>query len=339
MTDGETDDTSHAEGLISSSVDIIRYTDRTIHLSPNSREKEIDLMVENTDETPVEFILVPLKEFKRNLTAYDEDSQMLNIIPKRWYKEVVDELAKEGIGEAERVQKDMNENYPTLIQLPKDKPIEPGSLRTIRLEFEQSDQVNTRRFREICKDWRFFFFNIPYFTASVTRSPQESHDIFVVVVGTPGYGSIGESDRQGENPAETTNEVIHENGLNDNTRNLSIRLPPPAKQTYSVQSEYSLIPNGKGLLATLAAYWVIAVVIGSISVAVVTGFIPGDWFNSLSGYDGYQTTLSAAFITGTVGIITALRYEWADRYRMLCVVPVVVHALSWVLWNNTMSPS
>lgn len=337
MNDEEMGDSNPVTAFIENPLDIVRYTDRTIHLSPNSRKKEIDIMVENPGNEPVEFILVPLNEFKRNLTVYDEDDRMLNIIPKRWYKEIVDELVEEGVKGAEDVQADIENNVPTLIQLPKDEPVEPDSLRTIRLEFEQSDQVKVRKFREGRKNWRYLFFDVPYFTASVTRSPDENHDVFVIVVGIPGYASIGESDRQGENPEETTGEKIHRNGLNDNTRNLSIRLPAPAKDQYSLQSEYSLIPNGSGFLATLAAYWVIAVAVGGISIAAEIGLIPITWFDLISAYHGYQTTLSAAFLTGTIGVITAVRYEWADRYRMLCVIPIVLHSIAWILWNNSVA--
>lgn len=171
----------------------------------------------------------------------------------------------------------------------------------------------------------------------MNRSPSEDHDIFVVIVGTPGYASTGKPTHEGENPKDTTGEEIHTNGLDDNTRNLSLRLPPPAEEEYSIQSEYSMIPNGNGLLYSLIGYWFIATIIGVFSVLVITDFVPGNWFSLLSAYDGYQATLSAAFLTGTVGVITALRYKWTDRYRMLCIVPIVVHALAWLLWNNGMA--
>lgn len=54
MSGDEVDGIGPAGVLIDDPLNIVRYTDRTVHLSPDSREKEIDVMVENPGDVPVE---------------------------------------------------------------------------------------------------------------------------------------------------------------------------------------------------------------------------------------------------------------------------------------------
>ncbi len=55
---------------------------------------------------------------------------------------------------------------------------------------------------------------------------------------------------------------------------------------------------------------------------------------SVSGitYGAIWQTFSAGMISGIIGVVYAVRAEWAERYRILCLIPLLLHILSWTLW-------
>ncbi|MFC7044282.1 hypothetical protein ACFQH6_01695 [Halobacteriaceae archaeon GCM10025711] len=176
------------------------------------------------------------------------------------------------------------------------------------------------------------FFKIPSFLVDVERFPGHPHDTFVVVVGTPGYATTGSSEREGGEPAKE----IYENGLNDDTRVLSVRLPGAEKRRYTWDLQYDLIPNNRTLMLGLAVYWVLAVILGIVSIS-----LPVAGLNSVSlpvlgvvdGLVGYGKTVSAGFLTATIGLIFALDAGWTDRYKVLSILPLLLHGMAWFLWT------
>ncbi len=318
-------------------LEIVRAKDRTIHLSPTNRKKQEDYVIQNFTGEDQPFVFIPLPDFKRDLTVTDADGTILSVYPNRIVSESLDELEEANDrSSAQATELSESGNNSILIQFQEEKPLKTGFLRTIRLEYEQSDQVNFRGFRNILNGLKYAFFDIPYFAADVQRSPDGKHDIFIIVVGTPRYKIEGQSNRTGEDVENTTGHEIYENGINDNTRTLSIRLPAPKEEDYSYRVEYELIPNNRTLLFALELYWIVTVVAGLLSLYFSLRGIPQmislpGWFQDFSGL---QTAFSAGIISGTLGIIFALKKEWADRYRILCVFIIIIHTLAWIVWTN-----
>lgn len=318
-------------------LEIVRAKDRTVHLSPTNRKKQEDYVIQNTTGEDQPFIYLPLPNFKRDLTVTDEEGTILSVYPNRIVSESLGELKEESNSSTIHATKlsDSGENA-ILIQFQEGKPLRTGFLRTIRLDYEQSDQVRFRGFRNICDGLKYGFFDIPYFAADVKRSPDESHDVFIIVVGTPGYKVEGESNRTGEDVEDVTGHEIYENGIDDNTRNLSIRLPAPKEDDYSYRVEYELVPSNGSLLIALELYWIVTAIAGVLSLYFALQGVPQmislpTWSQDFSGL---QTAFSAGIISGTLGLIFSLQEKWADRYRILCVFIIVVNTLAWVVWTN-----
>jgi hypothetical protein len=315
MSDEEGESTSNAEQKQGakeqdiSHIELIRVIDRTIHVSSIDRKKEVDFVVLNNSDEKFNYLYLPLREFERNLQVQDEDGKGLNIYPNSKVKKWLDSLKEEDKEGYERMEhRFKHADYKLYIQLPPDKPLEPNKLRTIRLTFEESDPVefysimDPSIFTGWIDQWEKKFFKVPSFVADVERFPGHPHDDFVVVVSTSGYAATGASELEGGVPEEE----VYENGLNDDTRVFSVRLPPAEERRYTGDIQYDLIPNNRTLMFGLAIYWVLAVVSGTISVLFPT-------FDLVNGYAGIGQTISAGFITVTIGLIFALEEDWANR--------------------------
>lgn len=147
-----------------------------------------------------------------------------------------------------------------------------------------------------------------------------------MVVGTPGYATAGTSQCRGGHPSNE----IYENGLDDETRVLSVRLPPAEKRRYTWDLQYDLVPNNRSLMKTLAWYWVIAVLLGVVAPLLPTFAPTGELAR-------FGKALSAGFLTATLGLIFALDADWMDRYKLLSLFPVVLHGVAWVRWTLSQS--
>ena len=312
-----------------SNIKLIRTIDRTIHVSSIDRKKEVDYVVENTSDKEYNYLFLPLEEFERNLKVYDEDGTLLNIFPNSKVKRWLEEIRKDDESKYEQIQhRFKHADYKLYIQLPPDKPLKSGDLRTIRLTFEESDPVKFYGFRTkpyilgLITNWKRKYFKIPSFVAEVERFPGHEHDEFIVVVGPPGYSAIGESNLNGDVPSDK----VHTNGLEDDARVFSIRLPPAEDHRYDGNIFYDLVPHNTRLMLGLYLYWKIVIIIGLVTIGLAL-------FNTYSMDPEIGQTVSAGFVTATVGLIFALKSDWADRYRILCIIPLLVHGISWILWS------
>lgn len=64
-------------------IQLVRVIDRTVHVSPVDREKEMDYVISNPTNEEFNFVFLPLREFKRNLRLFDEDGTQLNFYENR----------------------------------------------------------------------------------------------------------------------------------------------------------------------------------------------------------------------------------------------------------------
>lgn len=317
-----------------SHIELVRIMNRMIHISPTDRKREIDYTVLNNSDEEFNFLYLPLRQFVRNLQIVDEDGTRLNYYPNFVVNNILDAIKEKDYAGYQRFQgRFKHVDYKLLIQLPPNNTLGPGELRTIRLTFEADEQVKFRRFRDSpllrgwTKYWKRKFFNIPYFAYHGERFPGHEHDEFYVVVGAPGYSSKGEREIEGSEPKKTP----YKNGLDDNTRVFQARIPPADKKRYTLKLWYDLIPNHPGLMRFLALYWVIATVSGVALVGLT-------FFGNLE-MTSITSTASIAFLTFTIGLIFALDMEWADRYQILSVIPLVLHAVAWITWFLTTAPA
>lgn len=134
--------TMETDGNPPSPIELVRVIDRTIHVSPTDRRKEVDFTIQNPTDEEFNYVFLPLRQFERNLKVHDENGMQLNVYPNAYVEELL-EGAKERDEEGyERLQdRFKHAEYTPFIQLPPERPLGPGELRTIQLTFEQSDPV------------------------------------------------------------------------------------------------------------------------------------------------------------------------------------------------------
>lgn len=312
-------------------LELIRVIDRTIHVSPLDRERETDYVISNPTDEEFNFIFLPLREFKRNLQLYDEDGTKLNYYPNRRVDRMIERAKRfDPSGWGEFQEKFKEYRYKTLVQLPRQQPLRPGDYRTIRATFDQSETVTFHKiwepsiFRGWYSDWKKKFFRIASFRANVEQFPTNTHDEFIIIKGPPGYGSKGVTSKDGGDPSRD----LYENGLDDDTRVLSARLPPAESRRYVWDLSYDLIPNHGGLMKILVLYLFLSILAGIGSISV--------WaFSGIADSSGLIQATSASFITATLGLIFALNAEWSNRYKILSIIPLLLHGAAWVVWGFT----
>ncbi|SDY52718.1 hypothetical protein [Halopenitus persicus] len=310
---------------------LVRVIDRTAHISPVDREREIDYVINNPTDKEFNFVFLPLREFKRNLQLFDEEGTKLNFYENRRVEGMIDQLKqKDPAGWGEFQEKFKEYDYKVLVQLPRERPLKPGDYRTIKTTFDQSETVSFHSISDPkwylgwISRWEKKFFRIPTFRANVEQFPTNHHDEYIVIKGPPGYGTKGSTRREDGEPARD----LYENGLDDDTRVISCRLPPAKNRRYEWDLDYDLIPNHSGLMSVLVIYLLLSI------VAAVSSIILWGMF-SISDPQGLIQATSGGFITATLGLIFALSAEWTNRYKILCVIPLLLHGGAWVLWQFT----
>lgn len=309
-------------------IELVRVRHRTSHISSQNWQREIEYTVRNGTDEEFNYLFLPLRGFVRNLQIRDENGDLLNYFPNREVEAMLESVKDSDTKAYHQMEhRFKHADYKLFIQLSPDRPLEPGELRTVQLSLEESNPVKYYRIwdppyvRGLLSQWEKKFFRIPTFVADAERFPGHPHDEFLIIVGIPGYSTIGESGLEGTEPTDT----IYENGLDDETRVVSIRLPPADKR-YSYDLEYDLIPNSRPLMQMLAVFWIGAVVLGATALS-------GSYLGWFSTYSGIGRAMSAAFLTLIVGLLFALDTEWSVRYRLLCIIPLILHATAWAIWT------
>lgn len=329
--DGETEEAA---------LELVRVIDRTDFVSPTDYDREKEFVIRNNTSSAKNYIFLPLGNFLLNLEVFDEDGTKLNYFPNDEVEDILAEIKAESPGEFHRIQERFSQSkYKLFVQLPPDNPVGPDELRTIRLTFGQSEQPRYHRLWERpwltgwITHWKQKFFRIPSFIARATRRPGRSHSELFVVEGPSEYVTVGKKSSD-----LTEMDKFYENGYGADTRVLSTHLPPADENGYTWSLNYDLVPNNTGLLRLLAGFWTIStataiLLLFCVQLPLFTGSVETKML-SLLGFTPEMAgrSISTGVLSITAGVIYALRAEWAERYRILSVVPIVLHGVSWIFW-------
>lgn len=321
-------------------MELVRVIDRTDFVSPTDYDREKEFVVRNNTDELKNYIFLPLGNFRLNLEIFDEDGTKLNYFPNDEVEALLEDVKDEDEDEYSQIQQRFGEiEYTLFVQLLPEKPIAPGELRSIRITFAQSEQPQYHRLWDRPRvvgwitHWKQKFFRIPSFIARAIRRPGRQHSELFVVEGPSEYVTVAERSNE-----HADREKFYENGYGHDTRVLSTHLPPAQSDEYTWELNYDLVPNNTGLLRFLAGYWGatvgIAVVLFVVQFALYTGWVGSETL-MLAGFTPrvISRSVSTSIASVTVGVMYALRAEWAERYRILCVIPILLHGLSWVLWT------
>ena len=331
------EDSDHEPGH--AALELVRVIDRTDFVSPTDFDREKEFVVRNDTEKEKNYILLPLGDFRINLEVYDEDKSKLNYFPNDEVEGLLESVKQENKEAYNQIQNRFGEdNYKLFVQLPPDNPIGPGELRTIRITFGQSEQPKYHRIWEKPRivgwitHWKRKLFRIPSFIARANRKPNRSHSEFFVVEGPPEYVTVAD-----KSEAHSDRDQFYENGYGTDTRVLSTHLPPAKEEGYTWNLSYDLIPNNIGLLQVLGGYWFITIAVAfailSIQLGIKSGVIGAQQLSIMGFSKGLAgRSISTGIISVTAGLIYALRAEWAERYRIMSLVPILLHGISWLFW-------
>lgn len=335
-TERESQDTREAAD---SALELVRVVDRTDFVSPTDYDREKEFVVRNNTDETKNYIFLPLGGFRLNLEVFDEDGRKLNYFPNDEVKALLEDVEEKSEDEYSQIKERFGEiKYTLFVQLPPERPIGPDELRSIRITFGQSEQPQYHRLWERPRikgwitRWKEKFFRIPSFVAKANRRPGRSHSELFVVEGPSEYVTVAEKSRE-----HADREKFYENGYGDDTRVLSTHLPPALDDEYTWKLSYDLVPNNTGLLRLLAGYWGIATGLALgllvVQLALYAGYVE-EGALTLAGFVPSVTgrSVSTGIASITVGVMYSLRTEWAERYRILCVVPIIFHGFSWILW-------
>ncbi len=343
-------DEETSEGLSANTsdrfVELVRVINRIQHASPTDRSGEKDIVVRNKTDADKTYLLLPLSDYHVNLEVFDEDGTKLNVYPNAEVEDMVAAIEKQDPETYDIINQRFGDKYPLYIQLPDEKPIEPGELRTVTLTYGQQEAAEFHKLTDSpsvvgwLTHWERKLFSVPSFAATADRSSTEQHDEFFVVEGPLEYATVAEPSAD-----ELDLEDMYENGYGKDTRILSTRLPAPDStgDGYSWDLQYEFLTDRRGLVRILAVFWFFATLSGFMLIvgvlAHLTGFqsLPNllDQSSMLSGVSLHKgaRTFSAIMSSGIIGVIYALRTEWAERYRLLSLIPLAMHGAVWALWT------
>ena len=320
-------------------VELVRVINRATHVSPTDRNREKEFVVRNNSNEEKTYIFLPLVEFRLNLEVYDEDGIKLNYFPNNEVNNLLDTLKETNKEAYESIEERFGGiKYKLLIQLPENRPIEPGEFRTIKITFGQSEAVQYHRIFNSpiltgwWNHWKRKFFTIPSFVARAEKSTNQTHSELFVVEGPREYATVAERSEE-----HADREGFYENGYGKDTGILSTRLPPATDSDYTWELTYELIPDRRGLMRLLAGFWGVSFLTAlSLCILQVLHFMGCISLTQTIFDTTFETigqTFSAGTLSGIVGVLYGVRSEWAERYRLLCLVPLLLHIVSWTLWH------
>ena len=320
-------------------LELVRVVDRTTHDSTTDRNREKEFVVRNNTSKPKDLLFLPLVDFRIDLEVHDEDGTKLNFFPNDEVEEFVDELKKrDPEAHASIKEKFDDREYMLLVQLPQDNPIRPGEFRSIKLNFRQSKPVQYHRISDRpvltgwVTHWKRKLFTIPSFVATAEKSASDSHAEFFVVEGPEEYATVADKSEKHQDK-----DGFYENGYGKDTRVLSTHLPPAGDSDYTWELTYELVSDRRGLMNLLALFWwvgiITAVTLLTGQLLHLLGHVSLEAVLFDTQYETIGETFSTGIISGFIGVIYGLRAEWTERYRILCLVPLLAHITSWTIWN------
>lgn len=301
-------------------ISVVRVVDRTTHVSARARVREIEYQIRNGSGEDFIVLYLPLPRFAVNLRLFDEDGRRLNFYSNAEVKTILAELKAENPEAHERFeQRFKHAEYRLLVMFPQGNPLHANSMRTVRLEFENSDPVSFKR-------WTLF--SQPSFSARDTRFPGHGHEHFFIVVGLPEYAICWKHTATGK----VDQNKIHVNGENGKGRVLSIRFPPANDSPYNWEIDYTLVPARTATATLLGAFFLFAT-IGGIALLTSPFVLLGtDWeFTDAARRIGVALTGGLAATTLAVGF--NLADHWTERFKLLLALPFLLNAVAWFAWS------
>jgi hypothetical protein len=112
------------------------------HTSPQDREITEEITLKNLGSEDIQDFPIPLADFLHGIIIYDEDDSRLPFYARHEINIMIGEYE---CALKDRLEKQLKEGALVWVKLPKERPIRQNQLRTIRLTFAGTNEMNPRR--------------------------------------------------------------------------------------------------------------------------------------------------------------------------------------------------
>lgn len=296
-----------------SQVELVRERWTFDHGAPDVRSITLEYTVRNTGSEDLYQVFLPLPSFLANLQVLDEDGRQLNYLPNREVERALQE-AKAEKPEAYRraVAASPHPEYRISIVLPPEKPLKPGTMRSLRLLHTDAEKPRYLFLRAL---------TLPSYHISHVRRAGQRHGIHVAINAPPD----AQLDVELDDETVRGREHYHSTPPHDIDYHFNAYLPPAGEEPYVWRANYHIGPSAMEeliltawlLVGSAAGVWVLLA-----SFAVVPAF----------QISREMLAVSAAVAATSGGLLLGLKNAWGSRYLKLLLVVFGVAAIAWLRW-------
>jgi len=296
-----------------SQVELVRERWIFDHIAPDVRSITLEYTVRNRGPDELFQIFLPLNAFLANLQVLDENGRELNYLPNREVERALQEVKKEKPAAYERaVASTPHPQYRISIVLPKDAPLGPGEMRTLRLVHTDGEKPRYLFLRAL---------TLPSYHIAHVRRVGQPYGIHVAVNAPPDTQLEVELDDE----TVRSREHYHATPPQDIDYHFNAYLPPPGDEPYVWRANYHMGPTLMEEL--ILTGWLFLAAIGGVWV-FAAAFVGG-----ASGMGPKEMLAIAGGLSATsAGLLLGLRNAWASRYLKLLLPVFAVAAVAWLRW-------
>jgi hypothetical protein len=295
-----------------SQVELVRERWIFDHIAPDVRKITLEYTVRNTGPEELFQVFLPLNAFLANLDVQDEDGRQLNYLPNREVERALQEAKREKPAAYERaVAAALHPQYRISIVLPKEAPLRPGEMRTLRLIHTDGEKPKYLLVRAL---------TLPSYHIAHVRRVDQPYGIHVAVNAPPDTQLVVDLDDE----TVRSREHYHSTAPRDIDYHFNAYLPPPGDEPYVWRANYHMGPTLMEefiltawlLLAAIGGIWVFAVSLGG----------------GVSAPPKEMLAIAGGLSATSAGLLLGLRNAWASRYLKLLLPVFAVAAIAWLRW-------
>lgn len=295
---------------------LVRVIDRLRFSSPRNATRELEFHIQNDTERAFPFIYLPLKDRVQNLRVHDDNGNRLSIASAHEVAEGLEELKKANPDAHSKLILRFKHTRMVLVLFPPSAHLAPYSARIITFKFDHDDTIRGKK-------WTLF--TLPEFSVEETQYPGHAHSYQVVVAAPQGLVVNWKKTVSGQPPNE---KCVAEYGVKGKGRTFTVRMAPAEKIAYTCHVDFFFTPASTWTARGLATFWWVGTLVGLLGLALrisTLGVDPTVLGNVL-------TTLSGGITASCVAMLTGIREEWTERYKLLLFAPISINAAAWFAW-------
>ncbi len=296
-----------------SQVELVRELWIFDHAAPDVRTITLEYCVRNTGPEELYQVFLPLHSFLANLQVLDEDGRQLDYLPNREVEEALREVKREKPAAYEKaIASTPHPEYRIIIVLPKDAPLRPGEMRTLRLVHTDGEKPKYLILRAL---------TLPSYHISHVRRVGQKYGIHVAVNAPP------DTQLEVDLDDETVRgrEHYHSTPPQDIDYHFNAYLPPPGEEPYVWRANYHMGPTFMEELI-LTGWLLLAAVLG---IWVLTASFLGGGTTATARE---MFAISGGVAATSAGLLLGLKNAWASRYLKLLLPIFALAALAWLRW-------